>query len=264
MNSLEKAELLLTSTKRTEEETLGIFIALNANLEAHKLADEQEEKGPMMVPRKTFVDEKQDALIKESLDAVYTIGRMFTEAGETLSQACEELPEEKKNKYKEEMIKGMATLSSLNENLGILKHNPDLLAAHTMQEVLSLSFETVQWIYKVGSDYFEKGDDGKALGIFTVLVYLNSLSPDAWLALGLTQQRMQNPSDAHLSFFLASRLDPQSVANKYNLIKSYLTLQVLDKAREELLELEKLINEQMLTHLNPLVDDLKATIVKGG
>lgn len=257
MDDLENIEDLITSSKRTPEKTLGLSIALYANVQANKMADDLEAQNKLLVPRKTFVEEQQEILIEKLLDVTYKTGRLFTEAGKILATALQSIPEEEKNSYQKELVKGTQLLMLLNKNPSSLYEYAEVLKANTMQDFLSYSPQTVEWIYKIAHQYFDEKTYEKAHPLFMLLVLLNGTIFDYWLGLGLTQLALQKISEALLSFYMASQLDPTSACAKYNIVKILLQLEQFDEALDYLDELQKIVTSQNLINIQPIIDSFR-------
>lgn len=251
---MQSVEALLQSTHRKPEETLGVSIALGTLIQAMEMADELQAQNKLPCPRKAFIDQKHDELMKQLLESTYKMGKSLTEASSLLSEHLPLLPEEEKNKYYTEWQKATKLLQALQNDPSSISLYPQILSANNLQQLLSISYEHLSWIYKVAHTYFDEQANEKAYTLFSFLVFLNGMVFDFWLRLGILQLRLQNPQEALSSFFVASKLDPTSICAQYDLVKLLLHLEKFAEAPSEIEKLRQLAVSQNNTDMLALID----------
>lgn len=191
---------LLKTRDRKPEENLGLSIALGTLLQAIDAADDLEADDELPCPRKIFIEQRHDALMKELLENTYAMGKSFTEASFLLSEELKTLPTEEQNCYRQEWQKATHLLQALQATPSTVLENPEILAANTFQELMSISFNHLSWIYKVAHRYFDERADEKAYTLFSFLTFLNGTIFDFWLRIGIIQLRLQKAKEALPSF----------------------------------------------------------------
>lgn len=100
--------------------------------------------------------------------------------------------------------------------------NKDHSNITSIQELFSLSDNTLRYIYKIGFNLFKDGRTDEAENIFLLLVTLNSNVPDFLHALGLCFQKKEERNDAIAYFLLAIEKNPNHIPSRISLIESYL------------------------------------------
>jgi|GEM_PF-3567100 len=238
-------------------ESLGTSIAFFADLLAGSMADDLAVRQKLFVPRETYVKQKRteyiDLLINQNLETE----KMFTRLSVILKSEMESLPAEQKKTYLAEFTQSFGLLTSIKRNPEFLPDRLDLLAKKTVQDLLSFSPALMKWIYDVGYRFFKNDQNEDASLIFSFLVFLNGLVPDYRIALGFAQLRLQKNLEALSSFSVASLLNPNLPATRYNSAKIYLEMNQPNDALAELDALQDIIVSQNLRTLQPALDELK-------
>ena len=244
-------------TEPNSGESLGAAIAVYSDLLAGDMADDLAVHGKLFIPRERFIEQKRPELIEELLNQNLATQNIFAQIAKLLKAELENLPLEERKTYQEEFTKAQEFLTSIKRTPQFLIDHVDLLKKNSMQELLSFSNATLKWIYDVGYRLSQKEQIEEASLIFSFLVFLNALVSDYWIALGLTQLRLQKNKEALTSFSSASILNPSSPITRYNSAKIYLEMNQPDDALAELDALDDIIKAQNLSDLKPLLKELK-------
>lgn len=228
-----------------------------AELMVHQQADELAVEGKLLESREQYVKNHVTVLTEQLYAHSKKMEKRFKSAGALLKAELDLIPAAEKAIYEKDLSQAMDLLTKLGENPEAIDKKEIRMAANTYQEFLGLSNNTLLWIYSIGHKLFEERKGEEAYGIFQLLVSLNSLVSDYWVALGFVQHFVKEQQESLNSFSMASILNPENPISRYQSAKIYLELSQFDDARVELEVLEKIITTQPLEHLKPSLVSLK-------
>ncbi|MBT4917801.1 tetratricopeptide repeat protein, partial [Candidatus Peregrinibacteria bacterium] len=112
----------------------------------------------------------------------------------------------------------------------------------TQQEIIDVSeadSKTYTEYIKTAQEHFNKGELNKAIEDYTSAVRLNPRSKEPLIALGNTYLLNNQPSESKATFRAAQDLDPYSMEIQIGLVRSYINLRDIEKAKEMLDNLEE-------------------------
>lgn len=215
-------------------------------------AEELEAKGGLLQSKDAYIEQAK----KEIFDAIES---GFTTQINTLILGGKLLHEQLSilSAVEAEPIKAELTNALNAANSMATGGDATIKITDNPQTVLGLSEKTIRWIYSAGYTFFEKKENEKALAIFRLLTVLNPLIFDFKLAEAATLKELGLQEEALYTFSLASLLNPNHLAPHYNSADIHLNENNLDKAREEIDILEKLMQEQNRQDLNQELASLK-------
>ena len=228
----------------------SIFTEL-ASLIAENQADELESKQQLLLPRDHYIKQKTTALLYELERENKELLEQMAVARHILSENLQILPPEEQGYYAKEFLTAM---DKLTHNVEIKQ----VVTEDSWQSLLGFSNKTMFWIYSLGYKLFEEKNYKEALSLFLMLTVLNSMVPDNWVALGLTQKNLSLENLALSSFNTASILNPENPTSRYQSAEIYLHLGEFDKALIELEALSQIIESQKLESLRPQLKFLQS------
>jgi tetratricopeptide (TPR) repeat protein len=115
------------------------------------------------------------------------------------------------------------------------------LSETSLQESLGLSDKTLLWIYSIGHKHFQNGENEESGSIFSLLIMLNPMVYDYWMAFGFVQEALEDLEKAIHAFSFASLLDPAGPSSRYKSAEVYVKLELFEDALVELEVLEEII-----------------------
>lgn len=118
----------------------------------------------------------------------------------------------------------------------------------TLQDLFELSDGTMQKIYSLGQQYFQKKEYDRATDIFSIVTAFNPYISDFWNALALCYQARQEWKLAIEAFTLACTMNQSNVAPLVSRAECCLKLNLLDEANREIEFASKIIET------NPALD----------
>ena len=131
----------------------------------------------------------------------------------------------------------------------------------TFQSILGLSNEMLLWIYGVGHQLHIEKKHEKALIIFNLLVTLNPLVADYFVAKGLTERSLEKNTEALYSFAMASMMNPHHPVARYNAAEIYLQNHKQEDARLEFEVLEEIVRTGKHEQFRPAVEAMRGKVV---
>lgn len=165
------------------------------------------------------------------------------------------LPQNEKNRIEEE-LKGFFSEGKIN--MSFLKK--EMEQGSLIQKTVGLSDETLLWIYGIGLELFEANQAQEASLIFLMLVLLNPLISDYWIALGITQRSLKEEEAAIYSFEMAALMNLNNPIPSYNLAEIYLKQKELEQAKKQLYLLEEIVKNQHREDLEPALVSIRSQI----
>src|SRR5262249_20215302 len=108
-------------------------------------------------------------------------------------------------KISEEWTHGVETWIQVNSGPKDQEKLPE-----SLQKMMGISKETIDKFYEAANRYFENNDFQKASDAFYIVAWLDPRRYSAWLAIGLSEARLEHYEPALISFSLASILKPSS------------------------------------------------------
>ena len=116
------------------------------------------------------------------------------------------------------------------------KEVSEIVVHETLQEWLEISDETLQGIYTLGSQFYERHEIKKAIALFTLLTLLNNFIFEPWLALGMAYREEKQAFSALQALTQASLVNLQHPAPHLYAAELYLQMdpQVLQANPREL------------------------------
>lgn len=118
-----------------------------------------------------------------------------------------------------------------------------------MQELFELSDHTMQKIYTLGYQYFQKKEIDRAIDIFSVVTAFNPCISDFWNALALCYQAKNELQLAIEAFTYACKTNEISVAPLVSRAECCLKLNLIDEAHREIEFASKIVET------NPALDE---------
>jgi type III secretion system low calcium response chaperone LcrH/SycD len=91
----------------------------------------------------------------------------------------------------------------------------------SLQEILEFSDEKLEIFYQQASRLYQKNRFKESIEAFTFLTTLNPFVANFWLGLGMSEQRLEEYSDALLAFAMAMMADPASPLPHYQTALCY-------------------------------------------
>ncbi len=243
-------------TDEIGEELTSSFKAC-AEILAKDQADELSVKQGSLFARDPYIKRKTAALLAQFVENFKKSKKVFSLAGTLLQEQLVHAPE--KEAITQEISHVMEILPIL-ENEEELKKQEELSATAVNQELLGLSDATLLWMYQVGNQFFKEKNFENAYAIFRLLVQLNPLVCDYWIAFALAQVNQNEPSEALDSFAAAIILDRDQPTPRYQSAMLYLQLGQKEDALAELEVLEEIIQAKQLEGLKPALAELKKQI----
>lgn len=224
-------------------------------------AEELEATNGLLIPKDEYI--KDHILpLEDELDKHFkSVEGRFKKAGELLQAELALLSPAEKASYEKDLLNGFNTINLLGTDPSKIENKMTLFSANTFQDFLGLSNETLLWIYSIGHRFIEEQKAEESYAIFHMLVSLNSLVCDYWIALGFAQKLMHQELDALNSFSMASLLNPENPIARYQSAKIYLNMNQLDDALEEVKVLESIIETQNLEQLKSSMLTMKNQIL---
>jgi tetratricopeptide (TPR) repeat protein len=220
-----------------------------ADVIANARAEEQEGKGNPVIDKEAHIEKEStqilDALMVENKKAV----ALAKESSLIMVEELKLLPLEKQKQLGQEFVSAMKNLEGYEEAVP--------LEEESLKETLGLSVELLSWIYGIGHKLFKEEQYKKAEGIFSVLVLLNPMVCDYWMAIGFTHEALDCQEKALYAFSYASLLDFENPASRYKSAEVYFKLEKFEDALVELEILEEIITKQNLDNLRIELKALK-------
>lgn len=84
--------------------------------------------------------------------------------------------------------------------------------AKSLREIFSLDDHFMEATFHLGQELLEKKEFEEAASIFTVLVFLDSFSPESWVSLGWAENGLEEFDEAETSFGTALGIAPEDNA----------------------------------------------------
>ncbi len=216
---------------------------------AEAKADELEVKQGLPMNREEYIKIEAKA-IQESMFFEYEkLCDHMEKSSAVLEEALQKLPPVEKEKMRDDLVSAWSKLGTIDEDSALQKDS--------LQAFLGLSNQVLLWIYQVAHNSFKENRHEEAQDLFFILVLLNPMVRDYWVALGYAYQARDLQERALESFSLASLLDPEHAVSRYQSAKIYLSQGEFHDALAELEVLEEIIHKQHLDFLRPHFETLQ-------
>jgi tetratricopeptide (TPR) repeat protein len=140
------------------------------------------------------------------LDPVFEI---IDSGFEAIGKDFEMLAPAEKQKIQNEWAEGIRRLTKSFPN-GDSKAPQEVqteVPPQMLDELMGLSEDTIVYFYKIGVQLYEQQQYQKASNVFTLLTMLNMGRPEVWIALGLSEQRLENYETALNAFAMGVATD---------------------------------------------------------
>jgi tetratricopeptide (TPR) repeat protein len=210
---------------------------------AEAKADEIEVRQGLPINRDEYVKNEALAVKDEMLAGYKQLQSQMRNTSIFLQEELQKLPVVEKNRLEEELKEAVSVLSG-GDTEGVLQKE-------SLQAFLSLSNPTLLWMYQLARECFEEEKHQEAQDIFFLLVLLNPMVRDYWMALGFAYEARCLYDNALEAFSFASLLDPEHAPSRYQSASVYLLQGEFEDALAELEVLDEIIDKQNLTFLRP-------------
>ncbi|MES2198726.1 MAG: hypothetical protein V4489_00965 [Chlamydiota bacterium] len=221
-------------------------------------ADELEMSGVLHMERDQYIGEKAIEIANKFEEAELKEKKKMEDGFSLLRKRLEALPDNIKDVFEEnldQITKRTKDLIYANfENINSLASQ--WASCETMREVLGFSDELMEWIYQVGLGLFNEKKFTEAESIFLILLKLNHLMPNYWIALALSKKELNEYQESLFLFNSLTFLDPANPIARYHSADLYLKLDQIEEALTELQELAIIIDQTKEESWRSLYDAL--------